>query len=68
MMRMTTPPPELLCLPIIYLDEAFIFREMNGESWVNKKRKGIYSLLVWKHKTPDHATIKLIKCSKALTQ
>lgn len=37
MLRMTTPPSELLYLSIIHLYGAFIFREMNGESWVNEK-------------------------------
>ena len=32
MLRMTTPPSDLLYLSIIHLDGAFIFREMNGES------------------------------------
>ena len=65
MLRMTTPPSELLYLPIIHLDGAFIFREMNGESWVNEKRKGIHSLLAWKHMPAEHATIKLIKTRKS---
>jgi len=66
MLRMTTPQSELLYLPIIHLDGAFIFREMNGESWVNEKRKGIHSLLAWKHMPPEHATIKLIKNAQKL--
>ena len=66
MLKMTAPPSELLYLPIIHLDGAFIFRELNGESWVNEKRKGIHSLLAWKHMPPEHATINLIKRAKAL--
>ena len=58
MLRMTTPPSDL--------DGAFIFREMNGETWINEKRKGIHSLLAWKHMPPEHATINLIKRAKAL--
>jgi hypothetical protein len=70
MLRMTTPPSELLYLSIIHLDGAFIFREMNGESWVNEKRKGIHSLLAWKHMPPDRTCNNQThkKLAKALTR
>ena len=33
---------------------------------MNEKRKGIHSLLAWKHMPPEHATLNLIKRAKAL--